>query len=307
MEKQLYFLFTKFPKKIDDGCLKFKCSAYVNDTECVEKWKGAKIMKQNLLNRNAVEELQSSPSLTESLLLKTSIETQNSTPTPLPDELFATSYAIIGKKKSSKQDREEQTRRKKTFVQKVFLELVSKFSEEDLQALLYLDFYQELCSGITPQGANNQSLHFLHRPMSPYFISEQKGNQPPSKVRHASLKLRFLKMAHKRIIAIRPKDHFQLACTLSSLWEQAIRIVEQQNHVGSTLHIFAEQLVAYGKLVPPAFCPLEEKKNLVHISSYRMTTKSVCTKVKADQSCKIQEFIDIALQFGYEYFGIAEL
>ncbi len=259
-------------------------------------------MKNDLLSRQTVDGLKSAPKLTENMLLKSSVESA----TPMPDELFATSYAIIGKKKSSKQDRTEQSRRKKTFVQKVFLELVNKFSEDDLQALLYLDFYQELCTGITPPCQSNQSMHFLHRPLSPYFISEQKGNQPPTKVRHASLKLRFLKMAHKRIVTIRPKDHFQLACTLSSLWEHAIRIVEQQNHIGSTLHSFAEKMVVVGKILPAAFCPAEEMKNLVHISSYKMTTKLGCTKVKAEQHSKIQEFIEISLLFGYEYFGIAE-
>src|ERR1700726_1101108 len=92
-------------------------------------------------------------SATPPLFSKSVIEPQNA----LPDELLATSYAIIGKKKSSKSPRDAQRRRQKTFVQKVFLELVQKFSEDDLQSLLYLDFYQELCNGIAPNGANNQS------------------------------------------------------------------------------------------------------------------------------------------------------
>src|SRR5207248_1328216 len=102
-------------------------------------------MEQNLLSRVIEKGTQTSirQSIGEQMLLKASLESQNP---PLPDELFVTSYAIIGKKKSSRPPRDLQMRRKKTFVQKVFLELVGKFSEDNLQALLYLDFYQELCN-----------------------------------------------------------------------------------------------------------------------------------------------------------------
>ena len=262
----------------------------------------ARGVASSVVNSFANRSSQIDGSKRDPLFAKSAIEHQNA----LPDELLVTSYAIIGKKKSSKSPRDMQMRRKKTFVQKVFLELVNKFSEDELQTLLYLDFYQELCNGIAPNGQNNQSLHFLHRPVSPYFISEQNGNPNQPKLRHASLKSRFLKMAHKRVIALRPTDHFQLSCTLSSLWEQAVRLVEQQNHLGSTLYEIAEKLVSLGKTLPDNFSPLEEKKNLVHISSFKMTTKGAGAKLKADQSQKIKEFIEISLLFGYEYFGIAK-
>src|SRR4029077_14097691 len=98
---------------------------------------------------------------------------------------------------------------------------------------------------------------------------------------------------HKRVITLRPTDHFQLACTLSSLWEQAVRIVEQQNHLGSTLYAIADLLVTLGKTLPDNFSPIEEKTNLVHISSFKLTTKGTGAKLKADQSQKINEFAKI--------------
>lgn len=222
-----------------------------------------------------------------------------------PDDVMGPSFAIIGRKRLTKAARELRLRRKKTFVQKVFLELVNCFSEEDMQALLYLDFYQELCDGLLPFPQEPVSPHFLHRPVSPYFVKNQSSHREP-KIRHKDLKQRFLKLAHKRIISFRPKDNFQLACTLQSLWEQALRIVEHQNHLGSTLFTTAEKMAESGKQLPPALCPYEEKKNLMHISSLKVPAKTQKKKLKPIYEARVQEFVTAVLQFGYEYSGLAK-
>jgi len=237
--------------------------------------------------------------------MKSTLAAQPVTQKTAPDNVMGPSFAIIGRKRLTKAARELRLRRKKTFVQKVFLELVNCFSEEDMQALLYLDFYQELCDGLLPFPQEPVSPHFLHRPVSPYFVKNQNSRAEP-KIRHKDLKQRFLKLAQKRVIAFRPKDNFQLACTLQSLWEQASRIVEHQNHLGSTLFTTAEKMTASGKLLPPAFCPYEEKKNLMHISSLKMPVKGQKKRLKPIYEERIQEFISAVLQFGYEYSGLAK-
>jgi hypothetical protein len=238
-------------------------------------------------------------------LMKSATTTEKVEEKIAPDDVMGPSFAIIGRKRLTKAARELRLRRKKTFVQKVFLELVACFSETDMQALLYLDFYQELCDGLLPFPQEAVSPHFLHRPVSPYFVKNQNQHRE-SKIRHKNLKQRFLKLAQKRTIVFRPKDNFQLACTLQSLWEQSIRIVEHQNYMGSTLFTTAEKMAESAKLLPPAFCPYEEKKNLMHISSLKIPTKSKKKKLKPIYEERIQDFISAVLQFGYEYSGLAK-
>ncbi|HXF29536.1 MAG TPA: hypothetical protein VN457_06765 [Chlamydiales bacterium] len=223
-----------------------------------------------------------------------------------PDNVMGPSFAIIGRKRLSKAARELRLRRRKTFVQKVFLELVNKFSEIDLQSLLYLDFYQELCDGLMPFPSQESTApHFLHRPVSPYFIKKAHDVKEP-KIRHKDLKQRFLKLSHKRAICLRPKDPFQLACTLQSMWEQALRLVEHQYSRGTTLFEQAEKMVAAGKTLPQSFCPFEEKKSLMHISSLKMPLKGGKKRLKHIQEAKIKEFIQATLAFGFEFSGLAQ-
>jgi hypothetical protein len=225
--------------------------------------------------------------------------------TILPEELLTTSYAIIGKKKSSKSSKEAILRRKKTFVEKVFIELVKKFPEEEMQKLNWLEFYQDLSVGMQNSSAPLQQQQ-VQKPISPYFVSEKTLCSNSVKVRHASLKARFQKMAHKKVVALCAQDHFQLACTLAKLWEVAVRIVEHQDHLGTTLFELAEKMVASAKNLPLAYSPIDEEKTLVHISSFKMSTKGGSKKLKVEQQNTIYEFAKNSLLFGYEYFGIAE-
>ena len=259
-------------------------------------------MEPDLFSHLRLESSQKPSMLTDEVLFGANPSPSNS----LTEELLTTSYAIIGKKKSIRSARELRMRCKKTFVQKVFLQIVDKFSEKQLQSLLYLDFFQELCSGIVPYPhMTGFSTYFHNRPASPYFVRGQNGNKPP-KIRHASLKQRFLKLAHTRTIALRPKDHFQLACTLQTLWEEATRIVEHGSHLGSTLHTMAEQVLAIAKELPTYYNPLEEKKNLIHISSFKIPAKTVVKRLKPQSLALIERFIQSSIVFGYEYFGLAE-
>lgn len=214
-----------------------------------------------------------------------------------------TSYAVIGKKKSAKSPRDTYVRRQKTFVQKVFLELIYRFSETTLQALLHLNFYQEICKSLAHNRNinNSQTPHLSNTPLSPYFVSNSQRN-----INQTALKSRFLKMIRKKNVALRPTDHFQLACALSDLWEQAIRIVEQQTHTSSSIYKTAEKLVTSAKQLPEKLSPLEDKKNLVHISSFKIKpkTKPRASAKKIPQNQSIQSFIDMALTFGQEYLGI---
>ncbi|MDB6081028.1 MAG: hypothetical protein JWO53_300 [Chlamydiia bacterium] len=255
-------------------------------------------MEQTFFSSHLLSNAKMAQTLSENMRLTPSLDFQNDVRTP--------SYAIIGKKKITIACRDMRLRRKKTFVQKIFLELINKFSEESLQALLYLDFYQELCDGILPHlPGNSIPAHFTHRPMSPYFVSDQK-NTEQVKLRHASLKERFLKMASKRCISFKPKDHFQLACTLQSLWEQSVRMIEHQSHFGTSFYQIAEQMVRAAKELPQNFSPFEEKKNLVHISSFKLAITKTRKSKKAKENPRIQEFIEAALHFGYEYFGLTQ-
>jgi hypothetical protein len=217
------------------------------------------------------------------------------------DLLKGGSYTIIGYKKSKKSTYDFRLRSKKTYVQKVFLELVNKFSDEQIQKLLYLDLYQDVCNETRLHLANyHVSTNPLHCPASPYFVQGQKF----AKSKHSSIKTRFLKMAQKRGIQVQAKDPFQLACTLQFLWEQAVRIVEQQKHVGSHLFAKADALVTIAKQLPDNFSPFEEKKTLVHISTFKMPAKSASRKLKADEKLRLTECIERVLRFGYEYYGL---
>lgn len=259
-------------------------------------------MNQSFFNPQVANGAKAIHTLPESMLLSSPLSIREE----FQDEVMPPSYAIIGKKKSSNSCRDMRLRRKKTFVQKIFLELVNRFSEQSLQALLYLDFYQELCDGVGPclQGGALQAYPAC-RPASPYFVSDQK-NFKEAKIRHATLKERFLKMANKRAIAFRPKDNFQLACTLQSLWEHAVRMVEHQSHFGSTLYTIAEAVMKKSKELPQSLSPFEEKKSLVHISSFKLPKNDARKAVKAKENPRTKDFIETVLHFGYEYFGLAQ-
>ena len=116
-----------------------------------------------------------------------------------PNLVQPTSYAIIGHKNTTRSAHDLRLRRKKTFVQKVFLELIHQFSPEEMQKVSYFNLYQELCIELTPSsqgGAIRPRL--LMRPASPYFSTGKKNTNIPVKTRHASIKERFLKMASKQ-------------------------------------------------------------------------------------------------------------
>jgi len=221
-------------------------------------------------------------------------------------DLGTGSYAMLGHINLPKSAREVRQRRRKTFVQKVFLDLVSKFSEDELQKLLWLDFYQELCDRITPHYQDGIIRpNFLHRPASPYFVTEQKAERK-TEVRHAALKARFLKMANRRLVKIKPRDRFQLACTLGGLWEGALRIWEQGQYHTSTIFALAEKMTTLARALPKACSPFEDKKNLVHISSLKIPSKTKGRRFSPTQIKHIREFGEASLAFGYEYYGLAE-
>lgn len=224
-----------------------------------------------------------------------------------PNLVKPISHTIIGQKTVSRSAHDLRLRRKKTFVQKVFLELIHKFSDEKIQKISYFNLYQELCIELTPTsqgGAMRPRL--LMRPASPYFSTGQKNATIPVKMRHASIKERFLKMASKKKIAICCTDRFQLACTLQNLWEHAVHMTEQQYNAGTHLYNKAEQLLNLAKELPGAFYPLEENKSFIHISSFTNPFKSASEKLKAPQKAAIEAFIEAVVAFGDEYYGIAE-
>lgn len=221
-------------------------------------------------------------------------------------DLGTASYALLGQIQLPKSARDVRQRRRKTFVQKVFLDLVAKFSEEENQKLLWLDFYQELCDRITPHYQDGLLRpNFVHRPASPYFAAEQKTGRK-TEIRHAALKTRFLKMANRRLVKIRAQDRFQLACMLQNLWEGAHRIWEQGQYHTSTIFSLAEKMTNLAKALPKSCSPFEEKKNLVHISSLQVPSKTKGRRFSPAQVKHIRQFGESALAFGYEYYGLTE-
>lgn len=211
------------------------------------------------------------------------------------------SSITLGYKKASKTTHDFRARRKKTYVQKMFLELVYKFSDAQVQKLLYLDLYQEICNETKLElFISHSSPHLFHCPASPYFSHAQK----LAKGKHATIKSRFFELIKKQDIVLQPKDPFQLACTLQDFWEQAARIIEQQKQMGSILYAKAEALINCAKTLPTAFYPFEEKKTLVHISSVKMSSKGSTGRLKTEEKLVINTCIEKALQFGYEYYGL---
>lgn len=253
-------------------------------------------MAQDLLTQKNPVTLKSHSTLPQDGFVKTSFKRKVN----FFDLLHTNSSIVVGYKKSSKSNYDFRERSKKTYVQKVFLELVHKFSDEQIQKLLYLDLYQEICNETKLQVGSFHNANPLHCPASPYFVQGQKF----ARSKHAPIKSRFLKMAQKRGIQVQAKDPFQLACTLGFLWEQAARIVDQQKQVGSHLYLKAEALILKAKELPAQFSPFEEKKTLVHISTFKMPAKSTQRKLKNEEKLVIQESIDCVLLFGYEYYGL---
>ncbi len=221
----------------------------------------------------------------------------------LPNLIKPISYTLVGQKSTFRTAQDCRLRRKKTYVQRVFLELVHKCSEETIQKLAYFNLYQELCIELTPTSdGDTMRPRLFYKASSPYFSQGEKNNKKERKTRHAAIKKQFLKMAEKRMLHLSCIDFFQLACTLQSLWEQAVRMVEQQYNAGSDLYKKAEMLLQLAKDLPPHFYPLEENKNFIHTSSFTTPFKSASPRLKAPQKLSITMFLQKVLEFGEVLF-----
>lgn len=196
--------------------------------------------------------------------------------------------------------KEWRLRKKQTFVLKVFYDLVRRIKENDLQKLIYLSFYHELCENI-----NQSHMHESQNATtaSPYY--QDKTSDPDKKTPHERLKKRFQKLASKRCVKLLSKDPFQLACTLQLLWEQAASIIDHQQHRASASFKVAERLLQAAGSLPASYSPLADQSTLLHISSLKMSSKQRQKRITAKQKLIIQEFLSIAFEFGYEYFNLS--
>jgi|GEM_PF-4403209 len=206
------------------------------------------------------------------------------------------SYTVLGQIKSY---RHERLRRKKPFVQKIFIDFVGRLSPDALQQLCYLNFYQELCSSLRPSLKNRSGAAKEGGAFSPYFIDGQKNEQK----RHKTLKQRFCLLAQRRTIRLQPKEPFQLACTLENLWEAALHLSDGGKAQSAQAKILAEKLVEQAKKLPKSYCLFLEKKDFVHISSLKMT-RPTKRRLSSNQQNLVQEFLVTLLSFGYEYYNL---
>jgi hypothetical protein len=208
---------------------------------------------------------------------------------------FPKAIIITGGKKYLQSPHATAIRSKRSFVQKVFIPIAHVCTSKDVQNLLYLDLYREICKRTLTTPSKQTSAH----QKSPYFIQEKK-----TKMRHQPLAMRFKKLIMKRMICLKLQNTFQLACCLQNLWDEAIQIAEQQQGRGTNLFTTADAVLQSAKALPQSLTPLEEKQSLLHVSSVDMGPKKSMPKLKPSVKGEIETFITNLIAFGFEFYKL---